>query len=77
MSELVFLLESFRRNARVNQAVRDALSSTDFDLNDGQGGWTVERHLRHMASFRMGRLWNLSREHAFSPPSPDAQGYRR
>ena len=77
MSELVFLLESFHLNARVNRALLDALTPTDFDLNDRQGGWTVERHLRHMASFRVGWLWNLSREHAqplLDPTLKDADG---
>ena len=57
-------LESFRRNARVNQFLLEALTPEDFALSDGQGGWTIERHLRHMAGFRVGWLWNLSRDHA-------------
>lgn len=64
MTELGLLLESFRRNGRVNDAVLAALTPADFGLSDGRGGWTVERHLRHMAGFRVGWLWNLSREHA-------------
>ena len=54
MSDLDFLLESFRRNARVNQAVLAALTPEDFALSDGRGGWTIERHLRHLAGFRVG-----------------------
>lgn len=64
MNELDLLLESFRRNGRVNEAVLAALTPADLGLSDGRGGWTVERHLRHMAGFRVGWLWNLSREHA-------------
>ncbi|BDP40564.1 damage-inducible protein DinB [Deinococcus aetherius] len=64
MNELSLLLESFRRNGRVNGTLLDALTPADFELSDGRGGWTVERHLRHMAAFRVGWLWNLSPEHA-------------
>ncbi|MFC4640440.1 DinB family protein [Deinococcus hohokamensis] len=64
MTSLDLLLESFRRNARVNAALLSALTPTDFELSDGRGGWTVERHLRHMAGFRVGWLWNLARDYA-------------
>jgi len=64
MSHLDLLLESFRRNARVNEVLLSALTPGDFALSDGRGGWTVERHLRHMAGFRVGWLCNLSREYA-------------
>lgn len=64
MSDLDFLLESFRRNARVNQAVLAALTPEDFALSDGRGGWTIERHLRHMTGFRVGWLWNMTPEYA-------------
>lgn len=60
-------MESFKRNGRVNQALLDALTPADFALSDGRGGWTVwtvEKHLRHMAGFRVGWLWIISREHA-------------
>ena len=60
-------MESFKRNGRVNQALLDALTPADFALSDGRSGWTVwtvEKHLRHMAGFRVGWLWNISREHA-------------
>lgn len=62
-------MESFKRNGRVNQTLLDALMPADFALSDGRGGWTVwtvwtvEKHLRHMAGFRVGWLWNISREH--------------
>jgi uncharacterized damage-inducible protein DinB len=77
MNELTLLLESFRRNGRVNQMLLDALTPADFGLSDGQGGWTLERHLRHMAGFRVGWLCNLSREHAgplLDPTQKDADG---
>ncbi|MVN88442.1 DUF664 domain-containing protein [Deinococcus sp. HMF7620] len=77
MSNLDFLLESFRRNARVNEVLLTALNPADFALSDGQGGWTVERHLRHMAGFRVSWLWNLSRDHAMpllDPTRTDADG---
>ena len=63
MKEQHLLLESFKRNGRVNQALLDALTPADFALSDGRGGWTVwtvEKHLRHMAGFRLGWLWNKS-----------------
>ncbi len=64
MTDLTLLHESFRRNGRVNGFLLGALNDADFDLSDGQDGWTVEKHLRHMAGFRVGWLWNLSRAHA-------------
>ncbi|GAA5503942.1 hypothetical protein Dxin01_03710 [Deinococcus xinjiangensis] len=64
MTQLDLLLESFKRNGRVNAFLLEALTPADFDLSDGQGGWSIERHLRHMAGFRVGWLWNISREHA-------------
>lgn len=64
MSDLSFLLESFQRIGRVNQRLLQALTPAEADLSDGRGGWTVEQHLRHMAGFRVGWLWNLSPEHA-------------
>ncbi|PNY81199.1 DinB family protein [Deinococcus koreensis] len=64
MTDLTLLLESFRRNARVNAFLLEALTPADYDLSDGRGGMTVAQTLRHMASFRVGWLWNISREHA-------------
>ncbi|WP_104989665.1 DinB family protein [Deinococcus sp. NW-56] len=77
MTDLDLLLESFRRNGRVNEALLNALVPADFDLSDGRGGWTIGRHLRHMAGFRVGWLHNLSREHAaplLDPTQQDADG---
>ena len=56
MTDLTLLLEAFRRNARVNDTLTAALTPEEFSLTDGRGGWTVERHLRHMAGFRVGWL---------------------
>jgi uncharacterized damage-inducible protein DinB len=64
MTDLSLLHESFARNGRVNAFLLGALSDADFAVSDGRGGWTVEQHLRHMARFRVGWLWNLSRAHA-------------
>ncbi|MDV6373124.1 DinB family protein [Deinococcus arenicola] len=64
MTDLTLLHESFARNGRVNTFLLEALADAEFGLSDGQGGWTVEKHLRHMAGFRVGWLWNLSRVHA-------------
>ncbi len=77
MTDLTLLHESFRRNGRVNGFLLKALSDADFDLSDGRGGWTVGRHLRHMAGFRVGWLWNLSRVHAeplLDPTQKDEDG---
>ncbi|WP_019011309.1 DinB family protein [Deinococcus aquatilis] len=77
MSQIDFLLESFHRNARVNEVLFEALAPGDFVLSDGLGGWTVERHLRHMARFRSGWLWNIAREYAhplFDHTQQDAEG---
>lgn len=77
MSELSFLLESFKRNGRVNGFLFKSLSDADYDLSDGRGGWTVGGHLRHMAGFRVGWLWKISREHVaplINPDELDADG---
>lgn len=77
MTDLTLLHESFRRNGRVNDFLLAALTDADFGLSDNQGGWTVEKHLRHMAGFRVGWLWNLSRPHAgplLDPTQKDADG---
>ena len=77
MSDLTLLHDSFRRNGRVNDFLLKALTDADFALSDGQGGWTVEQHLRHMARFRVGWLWNLSRAHTgplLDPTRKDADG---
>ena len=77
MTDLKVLLESFRRNARVNTFLLEALTPAEFNLSDGRGGMTVAQTLRHMAGFRVGWLWNISREHAaplLSPDEKDADG---
>lgn len=77
MTDLNLLHESFRRNGRVNGFLLEALTAADFALSDGQGGWTIEQHLRHMARFRVGWLWNLSRDHTeplLDPTRKDADG---
>ena len=77
MTDLTLLLESFHRNARVNTVVLDALKPEEYDLSDGKGGQTVAQILRHMAGFRVGWLWNISREHAMpllDPTLKDADG---
>ncbi|AAF09651.1 DinB family protein [Deinococcus radiodurans] len=54
------LLESFRRNGRVNDTLLAALTPADLDLSDGRGGWTVGQHLGHLAHFRPGWLSAIS-----------------
>lgn len=71
MTNLDLLLESFRRNSRVNEFLFAHLTPQDYELSDGRGGWTVGRHLRHMAGFRVGWLWNISRDHAAALVNPD------
>ena len=62
------LLESVRRNGRVNAAVLESLSDDDLDLSDGRGGWTVGQHLGHLANFRKDWLSNISPPHAAELP---------
>lgn len=64
MAELDLLLESFRRNARVNTFLLDALTPADLALSDGHGGWTVGHHLEHLANFRVGWLSAMTPRHA-------------
>ena len=64
MTDLTLLLESFRRNGRVNEFLLGAITETDLDLSDGRGGWTVGHHLTHMAGFRQDWLSNISPAHA-------------
>lgn len=63
MPDLTLPLETFRRNARVNAVLLAALTPNDFDLSDGRGGWTVGKHLAHMAGFRADWLSNISPAH--------------
>jgi len=69
------MLEAFRRNARVNAALLSALTPDDYALSDGRGGWTVARHLSHIAAFRGGWLLNISPAHA--EPLTGMTGARR
>ncbi len=62
------LLESFSRNARVNQTLLDALTPADLELSDGRGGWTLGQHLGHLADFRSSWLSLISPEHAGGLP---------
>lgn len=64
MPDLTFLLESFQRNARVNQFLLEHLTPEDLALSDGRGGWTLGQHLNHMAGFRGGWLVAISPEYA-------------
>jgi uncharacterized damage-inducible protein DinB len=63
MPDLTLPLETFRRNARVNAVLLAALTPDDFGLSDGRGGWTVGKHLTHMAGFRADWLSNISPAH--------------
>lgn len=58
------LLESFRRNGRVNSAMLDAITDDDLDLSDGQGGWNLGQHIGHIGEFRYGWLTRVSPPHA-------------
>ncbi len=62
------LLESFRRNGRVNAAVLAAVGEADLDTSDGRGGWSVGQHLGHLANFRKDWLSNISAKHADELP---------
>lgn len=68
-AELGLLLESFRRNSRVNEVVFNTLTEADLTLADGQGGWNVGQHLGHLAEFRYGWLSHISPPHAKDIPS--------
>lgn len=69
MTNLGLLLESFRRNGRVNAFLLGALTDADLDLSDGRGGWTLGKHLGHLAHFRPGWLSVISPPHAEGLPS--------
>lgn len=58
------LLETLRRNGRVNDTLLAAIRPEEYALHDGEGGWTVARHLSHLAAFRAGWLLEISPEHA-------------
>ena len=67
--ELALLLESFDRNARVNEAVLSAISESDLTFSDEQGGWNIGQHLGHLAEFRRNWLRFISPPHAENIPS--------
>ena len=58
------LLETLRRNGRVNDTLLAAIRPEEYVLHDGEGGWTVARHLSHLAAFRAGWLLEISPGHA-------------
>lgn len=64
MSEMALLLEAFRRNARVNDALLDALSPADLSLSDGQSGMSVGQHLEHLIGTRKLYLQRVGSHHA-------------
>ncbi len=53
------LLLAFERNSRVNAAVLAAISDDDLTFATG-GGWSIGKHLCHLASFRKGWLYVIS-----------------
>ena len=58
------MLESFKRNGRVNTALLDHLSDADLSISDGQGGMSVVEQIAHMAGFRKDWLSEISPSHA-------------
>lgn len=56
------ILLAFERNARVNAALLAGLA--DEDLGFAAGGWSIGKHLCHLASFRRGWLGIISPERA-------------
>ena len=67
--DINLLLESFKRNGRVNEAVLEAITEADLSISDGQGSWSVGQHLGHLAEFRYGWLSYISPTHAEGIPS--------
>jgi uncharacterized damage-inducible protein DinB len=63
---LDFLLESFKRNARVNAFLLDTLTESDLTLSDGKGGMTIAHMLSHMGVSRGGWLADMSPRYAAS-----------
>lgn len=64
MSEAALLIEAFRRNARVNEALLDALSPPDLILSDRAGGMSVGQHLEHLIGGRKLYLKRVGSRHA-------------
>ena len=58
------MLESFKRNGRVNAALLDHLSDADLTLSDNQGGMSVVEQIAHMAGFRKDWLSEISPSHS-------------
>lgn len=67
--ELILLLESFDRNARVNRKVLDAIAMSDLETSDGRGGRSIGQLLGELAEFRYGWLSMISPRHAEGIPS--------
>ena len=63
------LFDAFDRNAEVNAALLAALTDADLQVPDGRGGWTVGKHLGHLAEFRSGWLSYIAPAHAEGIPS--------
>lgn len=66
------LLDTLRRNGRVNDLLLAAIRPEEYGLQDGEGGWTVARHLSHLAAFRVGWLMTISPDHAATLMAPFA-----
>lgn len=56
------VLLAFERNSRVNALMLAGIA--DADLKFASGGWSIGKHLCHLASFRYGWLSVVSPEHA-------------
>ena len=56
MNETKLLLDAFRRNARVNEVLLNALSPADLEFSDGQDGMSVGEHLEHLIGGRKNYL---------------------
>ena len=63
------LFDAFDRNAEVNAALLDALVDADLHVPDGRGGWSVGKHLGHLADFRSGWLGTIAPAHARGLPA--------
>jgi uncharacterized damage-inducible protein DinB len=60
--------DAFDRNAEVNAALLAALTDADLQVPDGRGGWTVGKHLGHIADFRYDWLRHIAPAHAEGIP---------
>ena len=58
------VIESFRRNGRVNAALLETLTDADLDRSDGEGGMSIGQHLEHLAGMRRYWLGRVSPAHA-------------